>query len=490
MDRLPRATPAESGVNPDGILAFMDAFEKKNGHSFMVLRHGRVVAEAWYRPYRPEYLHPLFSVSKSFTCLAAGFAVQDGLLSVEAGVADFFPELLSCEPCENMRKMRVEHLLTMTTGHVRTDPIVFYKRKDWLRAFLRSYVEREPGTLFTYNNTATNVLAAILQKRTGKSLSALLEERLFAPLGIAQYRWNRMPDGAEIAAYGLSLTTEDLAKTGQLLLQNGMWEGRQLLSPDWIPRITAARADNSESPWPVSHSRAGYGYQFWRLGDGVDAYRMDGAKGQLCVMFPELDAVVVTTAGAYLDYELCGIICDTLVPAMTGAPSIAAAQPLMQRLDGAEIPPLRLNPTHATAAEYSGRTWQVSKNPLGITAFSLTFGESDTLTVQFSGGTGVAVIGKDGVWKESDTYGCYPGDYHLADLVSPEVACTGGWDGDCYRVRMVSTRNIFTDDLSISFFGRGAVLRILRSPSTYYGIAMPGDRGCDEHILYGVEVPG
>ena len=163
---LIRITPEEAGVRAGGILRFLDEMKEKHlhMHAVMMLRHGKVFYEASFAPWNQNNLHMLFSLSKSFTSTAVGFAVQDGLLSLTDKLADFFPEHLPAGPCENMRKITVKHLLTMNTGH-QTEP---WLRTDcWEKEFLRSYVEHEPGTHFLYNTFGTYMLSAIVQKVTG-----------------------------------------------------------------------------------------------------------------------------------------------------------------------------------------------------------------------------------------------------------------------------------------------------------------------------------
>lgn len=170
--KLPRALPHEMGIEPKAILNFIDKLEEQQLgiHSFMLMRHNKVVAEGWWNPMKPQYNHMLFSLSKSFTSTAIGFAVQEKLLSVEDYVVSFFPDKLPTEPCENMKKMKIKHLLNMCTGHSAEPYTTFNPAlagSDWVYNFLTSYVDREPGSLFVYNTPATYMLSAILQKITG-----------------------------------------------------------------------------------------------------------------------------------------------------------------------------------------------------------------------------------------------------------------------------------------------------------------------------------
>ena len=152
----------------------------------MLLRHGHVVAEGWWSPYSPERPHMLFSLSKSFTSTAVGFAVTEGKLSVEDSVISFFTEDLPEEISENLKSMKIKYLLSMSTGHAQdtTGRLHEDKSNNWAKAFLAAPVDHIPGTHFVYNSGATYMLSAIIQKVTGQTLLEYLSPRLFEPLGI------------------------------------------------------------------------------------------------------------------------------------------------------------------------------------------------------------------------------------------------------------------------------------------------------------------
>jgi CubicO group peptidase (beta-lactamase class C family) len=212
---FPTVTPEEAGVKSEGIIRFLDEMEQKrlHMHALMILRHGKCIAEASFAPWSRNNLHMLFSLSKSFTSTAVGFAAQDGLLNVTDRLVDFFPEYLPAEPCENMKKMTLKHMLTMNTGHAE-EPMRF--GDCWEKDFLRSYVEYEPGTHFLYNTFATYMLSAVVQKVTGKKLLAYLREKLMDPLDMsADITFDESPTGVATGGYGLSVRAEDSARLGQ-----------------------------------------------------------------------------------------------------------------------------------------------------------------------------------------------------------------------------------------------------------------------------------
>ncbi|MFN9509610.1 MAG: serine hydrolase domain-containing protein [Planctomycetota bacterium] len=290
--RLPRATPESQGVSSEAIAKFVRAADEKvnSMHSVMILRHGKVIAEAWWAPEDATKPHVLWSLSKSFTSTAVGLAVEEGKLSIEDRVVGFFPDDLPAEPSENLRKMQVKDLLTMSTGHA-DEPNV-RQSQDWIKSFLAHPLPHPPGTFFRYNTQATFMQSAIVQKVTGKTVVDYLQSRLFDPLGIQPPRWDTNPQGISLGGYGLFLKTEDIAKFGQLYLQNGKWEGKQLIPTTWVQQATSKQVSNGDNP--SSDWNQGYGFQFWRCRH--NAFRGDGKDGQFCVVLPDQDAVVVMTA--------------------------------------------------------------------------------------------------------------------------------------------------------------------------------------------------
>lgn len=310
---LPRSAPEAQGVLSAGVREFIDAVDRdvKSMHSFMLLRHGYVVAEAWWTPESSEKPHVLWSLSKSFTSTAVGLAVAEGKLSVDDPVLSFFPEDAPPQPSANLSAMRVRDLLTMTAGH--QDELNWRETPHWAKAFLAHPVPHKPGTHFRYNTPATYMLSAIVQQTTGETVLDYLTPRLFEPLGIDKPIWETSPQEISIGGYGLYLRTEDIAKFGQLYLQRGRWNGKQLIPAAWIEQATGRQVSNGSDPgrdW-----EQGYGFQFWRCRHG--AYRGDGKDGQFCIVLPEQDAVIAITANSGDMQGQLNIVWDKLLPALT-----------------------------------------------------------------------------------------------------------------------------------------------------------------------------
>ncbi len=300
---LPRSTPEAEGVSSEAIIKFLDAASnsKHEFHSIMILRHGKVIAEGWWNPYRSDLKHTMYSVSKSFTATAIGFAVAEKKLTVNDKVISFFPNDVPDSITPYLAELRVKDLLTMSVGNVMdpTGPVVI-SEKNWVKTFLSIPIVNKPGTKFLYNSAATYMLSAIVQKVTGEKVIDYLKPRLFNPLGINGMDWEISPDGVNVGGWGLRVKTEDMAKFGQLFLQKGRWNGKQILPAAWVEEATTLKImQNPDAPQAQKDSSdwlQGYCYQMWRSRN--NSYRGDGANGQFIIVLPEHDAVIITTAEA------------------------------------------------------------------------------------------------------------------------------------------------------------------------------------------------
>ncbi|RYG35724.1 class C beta-lactamase-related serine hydrolase [bacterium] len=385
---LPRSTPQGAGVRPEAIAAFVAAVNEKVGglHSMMLLRHGKVAAEAWWKPFTPDQSHVLYSLSKSFTSTAIGLAVSEGRLKVEDKVVSFFPDKVPAEISENLAAMRVYDLLTMSTGH-ESEP--GRNGEDWVKDFLAAPVPHKPGTHFLYNTPATHVLAAIVQKVTKRRMLDYLTPRLFEPLGIEGATWDQSPAGVDIGGYGLKLKTEDIAKFGQLFLQKGKWEGKQIVPAAWVEDATKKQVSNGD-PAQANDWSQGYGYQFWRCQHGH--YRGDGAFGQYCIVMPAHDAVLAITSGVGDMGAVLKAAWDHLVPGMVDGATGGASIPeqMVPLASGAK--------SSGLASGLSGKTWKLETNPDEIDTIKLVFeGEQGTVAVTGAKGTQEIAFGF-GAW--------------------------------------------------------------------------------------------
>lgn len=344
---LPRQTPEQLGVDPRGIGAFLDAVEAAGIelHSLMIAVDGAVVAESWWHPYDASTPHLLYSLSKSFTSVAAGIAESEGLLRRDDRLADLLPE------AAGYGDATIADALRMSVGHL-LDPVLdpsveLPVTDDGLLQLLSAYhPERPPGEIFTYDQLATFAVAKIIERAAGTSLLEYLRPRLLNPLGMTEAKWAGGDSNPGFT--GLHLRTESIAAFGQLLLQRGVWQGRRLVPAEWIDQATSVRisndADHRFPPGqPVDRdSSLGYGYQFW-IGD--HGYHAGGAYSQLCIVLPGVNSVIALTASTVLGQPLLDAVWEHLLPVLSSrgdalgtdaGPMDSAA--LSHRLQEAAIP--------------------------------------------------------------------------------------------------------------------------------------------------------
>lgn len=363
-------------VNLDAVISFMKKCKenKTDVHSFEIIHGGEVKVKVAAAPYSFEYKQQLYSLSKSFSSTAIGLLADGGVIDIEDRVVDIFPDKCPNVIGENLSKMRLRHLLSMNTGHSRCLLNDIRRDKDPVKSFLSFEPEFEPGTYFVYNNAATFMLSEIVRKYTGMTMYDFLSQRLFAPLEIVGTHWNAFADGNSQGAVGLHASADDIAKLGLLYLNKGVYNGKRILSENWVETATKAWSDNSANGTP--DWTAGYGFQFWR--NAREGFRGDGAFGQLCMVFPPKDTVFA--AEVYSDDMQTEIdLVYELIDNLYGKSSSAASD-LQKFADGYN------KPFEYADGKITDNLYRCDENAFGITF--VKFGtDNDCINLDFSDGT-------------------------------------------------------------------------------------------------------
>ena len=346
------ATPESRGVPSEAILKFIDGCEKTFDagdlgamHGFVIVRHGKVIAEGSWKPFDTlNETHMLYSHSKSFTSSAIGLLADRGKIDLDERIVDIFSNEVPAKVSENLAQLRVRDLLTMNVGkkdHLLRDG------GDWVKEFLSKDFFRKPGTGFKYDSDATYMLAAIVEKKSGMKMMDYLQKNMFDQIGITKAWTTCSPQGIPCGGWGMNMTTRELARFGQLYLNRGDWDGKRVLSSDWVSLATTRQ---TWSGWQNVGVKAlgegtdweqGYGFQFWRCRHG--AYRADGAGGQYTVVIPEKDMVVSAHAGLGDFPKELDLIWDNLLPVLKDAPlaeNPSAQKKLADRLAKLAIKPV------------------------------------------------------------------------------------------------------------------------------------------------------
>ncbi len=414
-DNLLRSTPEAESVSSTGILNYIQAVEKDSTqeiHSLMVLRHGKVVAEGWWNPYRPDLRHIMHSVSKTFTSTAVGFAVSENRLSVNDKVISFFPDYLPDTVSLYLAQLTIKDLLTMSVGQD-PEPKFTYQDPNWVKAFLATPIVNEPGTVFLYNSYATYMVSAILQKVTGQKIIDYLQPRLFEPLNIKGMDWEEDPMGINIGGWGLRVKTEDMAKLGQLYLQKGKWNGKQLLPESWIEEASTAKIiqkpDITQEQRNQDDWAQGYGYQMWRCRHNF--FRADGASGQYIIVMPELDAVIAITANVNnMQHEL-NFVWEYLLPAINGQLPVDKQkdQALKEKLASLSLP-VPPKTTSSLEGTVTGKVYTMEENDGQTNSISGSFANDQCMLNLQEGSNSYSFTYGSGKWIAGETN--RPGPYY------------------------------------------------------------------------------
>lgn len=343
MSYFREMSPESQGVDSGGIIKFLEETDRKGLelHRLMIIRHGVCLAKGTWAPYREEDLHPVYSFTKSLTSTAMGFAIREGLLSLEDHLVDFFPEEIPkpeefllpdgslpapAYPSENsaksledimdnLREVTIHHLLCMSCGQeIETEDM---NEENWIHSFFRQPFLYKPGTFYRYNTCGTNMLCAILKKRTGQDLTEFLQPRLFDPLGMGEIFCYRLPDpmGVQIGGGGMKLTLENMARFAYFMLQDGYWEGRAIL-PGWYSEMGSKKIETAgDSEGHIEDWAQGYGYQCW-IGKQPGSFRADGAFGQFGLVYPNLDLIIITNAATEQTQSIMDAVNSCLIPAV------------------------------------------------------------------------------------------------------------------------------------------------------------------------------
>ena len=267
---------------------FCRALSEHAADHVIVYQHGKLLAR---HDWVPEARQNQYSLSKSFTGTAAGFALAEGLFEMDTRISELLPDYMPENPCEELKELSVRHLLTMTAGQQRPllmgDSRKTLKETDWTSYVLSVPFSDHPGRVFMYSNTGPYLISRIIEEKTGGSLTDYLMPRLFEPLDIPRPEWEEDPEGHIFGAGGMVLSSSEVMRFGQLYLQQGVWNGKQILPDGWVRKV-------ERTAIPTNRGDGEYSLLFWKSRN--DTYSAVGKFGQYCTICPEKDAVIVINA--------------------------------------------------------------------------------------------------------------------------------------------------------------------------------------------------
>lgn len=424
------SAPEEQGIDSAKLTDMFIQIQEAgyNIHGVVIVRHGKLVAEAYRVPNDATTLHEIKSCTKSFISALIGIALQQGAIEgIDQHALDFFPDRTPANLDDAKRGMTLVDLLTMSSGFdwqggmLETPSINdLYFSPDWVQFMLDRPLSDAPGSRFVYDSGGSHLLSAILQRASGQTAEEFARANLFTPLGITNWRWESDPQGVSAGGWGLWLAPRDMAKLGYLYLHGGHWDGQQIVPAQWV-----ADSTRQEIVAGGSWLSDGYGYQWWV--DAKGYFMALGFGGQYIVVVPDRDMVVTFTGGlpATSFFVPETLLNDYILPASeSSAPlpdnaeafaALQAAIATFQQPAASAVPPLP-----DRARQISGQTYRMDPdNGWDLSTLSLTFHDGEAVATLTMNDTHEVPVGLDGVLRRSDVDG--------ETIFNPPAGLRGVW---------------------------------------------------------------
>jgi CubicO group peptidase (beta-lactamase class C family) len=455
----PRALPEEVGLDSVALSEMFDFVHQHEVpvHSVQIVRHGRLVLDAYFYPFSADMRHDVASVTKSITSTLIGLAIQKGLLrDVRQPVLSLFPDRVISNADDRKRRIAVEDLLTMQAGwdcgFEAHEARLFEMRRsaDWLQFMLDLPMVADPGTRFAYCSGNPHVLSIILSQTTGTNALAFARRELFGPLGIQDISWPADPKGNNHGWGDLQLRPRDMAKLGQLFLQRGRWGERQLISESWIEAATQKHVEHTVN-------KDHYGYAWWVKGEDYPGmFEAVGRGGQRINVWPAKEMVLVFTGGEFEPGDLAKYILKAMKSEQSLTANPEAVAKLKEQMLAAAKPPARktVRKLPAAAGRVSGRTIKFSSNTFGLRELTLEFDDSPEARAGLLMGSHREqfVVGLDGVDRFSPS-----------SLVNLPAASKGHWLGNntfLLQLNLVGGINCYELKLAFSLSEKRVDIRL------------------------------
>lgn len=420
------STPEEQGLDSKVLAGMVDGIMQKhlNVHSVTVIRHGNVVLDTYFYPYRPTATHDVASVSKSITAAITGIAVDKGLIKVDQTMLSFFPKEAPADPDPLKQKVTVANLLNMQSGldcgfaPGEQELEQMRRTNTWVKYTLALPMKYEPGGKFGYCSPGYHVLSSIITAATHEPEVEFGRKNLFEPLGIKDVVWPPDEEGRTHGWGDSHFYPRDFGKIGYLYLHDGEWEGKQIVSKEWVRKSITKQAD------PGRGNGGGYGYGWWLANTaGMEEFGGNGRGGQKVAVWPEKDMIVIVTGGGYPASEVGPAIAKSIIADKPLPANADAARDLREKVAAAAKAPA---PTAtpdlpATAKTISGNYYEFPRNNSRLDGLSLTFNgkQEAQLKLKYLGTDLAMPVGLDGVYRL--------GPYGPLKLLA---GATGKWTSD------------------------------------------------------------
>jgi len=434
-DNWRTSTPEKQGMDSGKLLDMFKEIQKEKTpiHSVLIIKNGYLVTEAYFAPYNKNMKHSIYSSTKSVISTLVGIAIDEGYIKgVDQKVLDFFPEVEVKRYEHLVKDMTIEHLLTMSAGHTEDSSNPIFLTSNFPQTFFDLHFSSKAGEKFLYDSGATHLLSLIINRTTGMSAEAYAKKHLFEPLKIKDYKWDKDPNGTHLGGWGLYLKPKDMAKFGYLIMKDGKWNKKQVVSKEWIKTATSKHI---EGYWGETKADD-YGYLWWLNPAG--GFRADGYGGQYIFVIPEQDLIVVFTSGVNYSEKMQPINClnNYILPSIKSSkelkPNPVSNMKLQSLVKSFEHPmPQKVAKLPEISKKISGKTFTMDSN---IKTISFEFKNKNTCILNISqiDNKHKLVVGLDGVYRISEA--SKVGSFTLYPSYN-KVALRGNWiDNNTFEI--------------------------------------------------------
>lgn len=458
--RLPRSTPLEKGVNPVYIANAISRLEEENieMHSLMIAVDGEVIYESYWNPYGPDEPHILHSLTKLFTNAAVGVAISEGYLTLDTYVKDVLGDYFPENPSENLNKLQLKHLVTMTSGIDREISGGEWRllETSWLVDALEEPCVYEPGTHYMYSSSCTYLSSAMVQATTGMTCYEYLLKSGFSELGMEHFTWDLSPEGICSGGNGVTATTEDILKIGQLYLNLGEWNGKQILTEDWCRK--AIGYEKIVPTQGTDEDPEKYAIHWWAYPEYYGSY---GKFGQTLMIVPEINMVICMTA-ANDEYDNEVVVRDEIVrPVLADYQAQETLEDTAKRLN---LLPLAIVTGSPISETVDGKVFKAEENEDGVESIRLDFSDDSVQYTMTDDRGEHVIINGIGKWNKGET--TMTGSYlhHSYQNPSDKYVAYAEWlDDNQLQLLWFYPNMTFQDKVIITFDENGESMSMVRS---------------------------
>ena len=472
IDMTNVATPEKMGISSSDITKVVEGLAKEglSIHSMLVMKDGVVVAEGYAEPIDENYLHRMYSVSKSFASMAIGILEGEGKISLDDTIGKYFPEYVTKETDERILNCTIENLLMMATPFTKVASCGD-GQEDWIEAFFEGTTQKDPGTSFTYDTGASHLLGAIVERETGMNFLEYLKEKALLEIGFSEDSWCiKGPEGYAWAGSGVMCTSRDLALFANLVMNNGAYNGKQLIPEAYVKAATSYKIATKEAEGDSEFYGRGYGYQIW-----INPYGFSfmGMGGQFAYCVPDKGLVIVFTADNQGNSEAAEIVYNLIVENIIKKASdeqlpenVEAYLEMTAALENMEIPYISGNDTSKKLSSIDGKTFVCTDENAKITSFKFDFdGDEGELTYMTPRGKKTL---KFGIGKNVEC-NLYEPQYYGDTIGTPNnkgyrSLCSGAWKSDTVFILRVQVVDDYFGNMTFVFnLGNNPTLNVTKT---------------------------